>query len=159
MAIVEYTRRLQKGLKACKNLRAFHLEIGSGVRDDFTEDSSDLSARVVEFISQQWEFAFRLAWLLPSVDQLEDFRFEYYFSEVDRPGLNYAYDDLPWSVLRDTCRRFANLESIYLDFVHFHDEGDKEEADRYDARRAKWKKCAMDEMKEFKKILEFCNWQ
>lgn len=157
MVVVDYTKCLQKGLNACKSLRAFHLEISSEVRDESMEDSSDPSASVVDFISQQWEFALRLAWLLPSVDQLENFRFEYYFSEV--AGIKYGYDELPWPVLRDTCRRFENLESIYLDFVHFPDEEDREEADRYDARRAKWKKCAMDEMKEFKKILEFCNWQ
>lgn len=155
--LAEYVRCLHNGLNACVLLRTFTLDICSKVTRQSTYPPS-LMNQIVESTAREWRFALELLSLLPNPDQLKRVDFTYSLDEIINPDVRFGYDRLPWPMMRDTFRRFRNVERISVAFhTNTRDflvniEG---EADDCTALQTAWRKCAMQEMKEFDSVLKF----
>ncbi|KAI0766768.1 hypothetical protein BC629DRAFT_884279 [Irpex lacteus] len=111
----QYVRCLHNGLNACLLLRTFTLRICSKVPHQPKYPPSLLN-QIVESTAREWRFALELLSLLPNPDQLKRVGFTYSLDEIINPDVRFGYDRLPWPLVRDTFRRFRNVERISVAF-------------------------------------------
>ncbi len=137
------------------NLRVCAVTVCSQLPVEPHQRSPRVSAHAVELIAHEWKFLLEIVTLLP--DDLSELILSYNLKETSFPDLHYGYDELPWSVMRERCRRFKNPRSISVEFAYEYNETthDQDQVVRIADHEMRWQKCAGREMKEFEDILQF----
>lgn len=146
---------IREGLSACVNLRVCAVSMNSQLRVEPRQRLPRVSGRAVESIAHEWKFLLEIVALLP--DDLSELILSYNLKETSFPDLHYGYDELPWSIIRERCRRFRNSSSISVEFAYEYNEENqaRDEVARIADHEIRWQKCAGREMKEFEDILKF----
>ncbi|KAI0091280.1 hypothetical protein BDY19DRAFT_695650 [Irpex rosettiformis] len=153
-----YANMLQSGLAACTRLQDFRVSIDTDVLsfgDLANTPSSKYDVSMVLAV-QDWTFALEIISLVPT-GSLEYLTFSHtqLFDEAVHPtsDMDYMFETLPWSMLRDVGHRFPNIQCLEVGSYYVQVQDVEEEAaEQYEARKMKWEEYAKNEMREFEDV-------